>query len=130
MNGNIFIIIFGILILSNCKQKSGIEYSFVDVQINKSDYYLTLPKDIKENKVTSYTEGFYQHFIFSDNSYVIILRGGNAELELPKSDNPEIYSRYENIDRIRMVYGNVKTERKAEFDKAFDLMKKNGIKKK
>jgi len=130
MNGNIFIIIFGILILSNCKQKSGIEYSFVDVQINRSNSYLTLPIDIKENKVTSFTEGFYQHFIFSDNSYVIILKGGNAELELPKSDNPEIYSRYESIDRIRMVYGNVKTERKAEFDKAFDLMKKNGIKKK
>lgn len=130
MNIKIFILIFGILILSNCKQKSGIEYSFADVQINKSDYYLTLPKDIEENKVTSYTEGFYQHFIFSDNSYVIILRGGNAELELPKNDNPEIYSRYESIDRVRMVYGNVKTERKAEFDKAFDLMKKNGIKKK
>jgi hypothetical protein len=130
MNGNIFIIIFGILILSNCKQKNGIEYSFADVQINKSDYYLTLPTDIKENKVTDYTEGFYQHFIFSDNSYVIILKGGNAELELPKSDNPEIFSRYESIDRIRMVYGNVKKERKAEFDQAFDLMKKNGIKKK
>ena len=42
------ILILGILILTNCKQKSGIEYSFADVQVNKSDYYLTLPKDIKE----------------------------------------------------------------------------------
>jgi hypothetical protein len=29
-----------------------------------------------------------------------------------------------------MIYGNVKTERKAEFDKAFDIMKENGLKKK
>ena len=130
MNRKIFILIFGILILSNCKKKSGIEYSFADVQINTSDYYLTLPTGITKNKTDSYEEGFYQHFVYSDNSYVTILRGGNAELELPKSDNAEIHSRYESIDRIRIVYGNVKPERKAEFDKAFDLMKENGIKKK
>lgn len=130
MNRKIFILIIGILILTSCKQNSGIEYSFEDVQVNKSDYYLTLPTGIIKNQVDSYEEGFYQHFVYSDNSYVIILRGGNAELELPKSNNPKIHSRYESIDRIRMVYGNVKSERKAEFDKAFDLMKENGIKKK
>ncbi|TVZ59231.1 hypothetical protein NA63_1758 [Flavobacteriaceae bacterium MAR_2010_105] len=130
MNRKIFILIFGILILSNCKQKSGIEYSFADVQINKSDYYLTLPIGIKKNEVDNYTEGFYQHFIYSDNSYVIILRGGNATLELPENKNSETHSRKESIDGIRMVYGNVKAERKSEFDKAFDLMKENGIKKK
>jgi hypothetical protein len=130
MNRKIFILIIGILILTSCKQNSGIEYSFEDVQVNKSDYYLTLPPAIIKNQVDSYEEGFYQHFVYSDNSYVIILRGGNAELELPKSNNPKIHSRYESIDRIRMVYGNVKSERKAEFDKAFDLMKENGIKKK
>jgi hypothetical protein len=130
MNRKIFILIFGILILSNCKQKSGIEYSFADVQINKSDYYLTLPIGIKKNEVDNYTEGFYQHFIYSDNSYVIILRGGNATLELPENENSETHSRKESIDGIRMVYGNVKAERKAEFDKALDLMKENGIKKK
>ena len=130
MNRKIFILIFGILILSNCKQKSGIEYSFADFQINKSDLYLTLPIGIKKNEVDSYTEGFYQHFIYSDNSYVIILRGGNATLELPENENSETHSRKESIDGIRIVYGNVITERKAEFDKAFDLMKEHGIKKK
>ena len=130
MNRKYIILVIGFLILSSCKQKNETEYSFEDVQVNTTDYYLTLPKGIVENKVTNYTEGFYQHFIFSDNSYVIILRGGNAELELPKSDDSEIHSRAESIDGIRMIYANVKTERKAEFDKAFDLMKENGIKKK
>jgi hypothetical protein len=129
MNKKNFILIFGILILLSCKQKSGIEYSFADVQINKSDYYLTLPIGIKKNEVDIYTEGFYQHFIYPDNSYVIILRGGNAELKEPENDNSEFHSRGQSVDGIRMIYGNVKSERKAEFDKAFDLMKENGIKK-
>ena len=130
MNRNFFIFIFGIIILSSCKPKSLFEYSFVDVQINESDYYLTLPIGIIKNQVDTFEEGFYQYFIFSDNSYVILLKGGNAELELPKSDNRNIHSRYENIDRIQIVYNNVKTERRAEFDKAFDLMIENGILKK
>ncbi len=130
MNRRNFILIFGIVILSSCKPKNGNEYSFIDVQINKSEYYLTLPNGIIKNKIDFYEEGFYQHFVYPDNSYVVILRGGNAELELPKSDNPEIHSRYESIDRIRMVYGNVKTEQNEEFDKAFDIMKDKGIKKK
>ena len=129
MNRKILILIFGILILSNCKQKSGIEYSFADVQVNKSDYYLTLPIGIEKNQVDTYEEGFYQYFVYSDKSYVTILRGGNATLELPENENPEIHSRKESIDGVRMVYGNVTNERKAEFDKAFDLMKENGIKK-
>jgi hypothetical protein len=58
------------------------------------------------------------------------LRGGNATLELPENKNAETHSREQSVDGIQMVYGNVKTERKAEFDKAFDLMKENGIKKK
>jgi len=129
MNRKFFILIFGILILSNCKQKSRTEYSFAKVQINESDYYLTLPIGIKKNEVDNYTEGFYQHFIYADNSYVIILRGGNAELNEPENDNPDFHSRGQSVDGIRMIYGNVKSERKAEFDKAFDLMKENGIKK-
>ena len=129
MNIKNLILIFGILILSNCKQKRGIEYSFADVQVNKSDYYLTLPIGIEKNQVDTYEEGFYQYFVYSDKSYVTILRGGNATLELPENENPEIHSRKENIDGVRMVYGNVTSERKAEFDKAFDLMKENGIKK-
>ena len=58
------------------------------------------------------------------------MRGGNATLELPENENTETHSREQSVDRIRMIYGNVKTERKAEFDKAFDLMKENGLKKK
>ena len=130
MNKKIITLIIGILILSNCKPKSGLEYSFEDVQINTSDYYLTLPTGIIKNKVDSYEEGFYQHFVYSDHSYVIILRGGSAELELPKNEKPGIHSRRQNVDRLIMVYGNVKTERKAEFDKAFDIMKEKGLKKK
>ena len=126
----LIILIFGTLILSSCALKNGIEYPFTDVQINQSPYYLTLPIGIKENKVETYTEGFYQHFIYSDNSYVVILRGGNAELNQPKNADPEIHSRKQTVDRVRMIYGNVKPDRKAEFDKAFDLMKENGLKKK
>jgi hypothetical protein len=91
---------------------------------------LTLPTGIKKNEINTYEEGFYQHFIYSDNSYVVILRGGNAGLNEPKNDNPKLHSREQSVDRIRMIYGNVKTERKAGFDKAFDLIKQKGIKKK
>ena len=129
MNTKNLILIFGIIILVNCKPKSEIEYSFAEVQVYKSDYYLTLPSGIKKNNVNTYTEGFYQDFVYSDNSYVIILRGGNAGLELDENDSPEFHSRVQSVDGIRMLYGNVKSERKAEFDKAFDLMKENGIKK-
>jgi hypothetical protein len=130
MNRKIFILIFGILTLSNCELKSNIEYSFEDVQVRESDHYLTLPSGIIINEVNTYEEGFYQHFIYSDNSYVIILKGGNAELDLPENANSGIHSRRQYVDRVIMVYGNVKTERKVEFDKAFDIMKLNGIKKK
>ena len=130
MNRKTLILLFGISILTNCKQESRIEYSFTDVEINKSDYYLTLPIGIEKNDVHNFTEGFYQHFIYSDDSYVVILRGGNAVLDVPKNVNSEIHSRGQSVGRIRMIYGNVKSERKAEFDEAFDLMKKNGLKKK
>lgn len=130
MNRKTQILILGILILSNCKQKGEIEYSFDDVQVNKSEYYLTLPIGIKKNEVNTYEDGFYQHFIYPDNSYVIILRGGNAELNVPKNDNPEMHFRAQSVDRIQMIYGNVQTERKAEFDKAFDIMKQKGLKRK
>ena len=130
MNKKYLILIFGILILLSCKLKSGIENSFVDVQINNSDYYLTLPIGIEKNQIDSYEEGFYQYFVYSDQSFVTILKGGNATLELPENENSETHSRKESIDGIRMIYGNVTSERKAEFDKAFDLMKETGIKKK
>jgi len=130
MNKKYLILIFGILILLSCKLKSGIEYSFADVQINNSDYYLTLPIGIEKNQIDSYEEGFYQYFVYPDKSYVAIMKGGNATLELPENGNSAIHSRKESIDGIRMIYGNVTSERKAEFDKAFDLMKENGIKKK
>jgi hypothetical protein len=130
MNKKIFILLLGFLILSGYNQKSENECSLVEVQINETNYYLTLPTGIKKNEVTTYEEGFYQQFTYTDNSFVVILRGGNAELDEPKSDNPKIYSRKQRVDRIIMVYGNVKPERKAEFDKAFDLMKENGILKK
>ena len=130
MNKKYLILILGILILLSCKLKSGIENSFVDVQINNSDYYLTLPIGIEKNQIDSYEEGFYQYFVYSDQSFVTILKGGNATLELPENENSETHSRKESIDGIRMIYGNVTSERKAEFDKAFDLMKETGIKKK
>jgi hypothetical protein len=130
MNRKIIILIIGILILSNCKEKNGIEYSFADVQINNSDLYLTLPTGILKNEVEDYTEGIYQNFIYSDNSFVIISTSGFGTIKITENQNSEYHNRKENIDGIQIVYDNVKSERKAEFDKAFDLMKKNGIKKK
>jgi hypothetical protein len=130
MKTKIIIIIIGISILFGFKQQKENKYKLIDVQINKSESYLTLPKGIKINKVTELTEGFYQIFFYSDHSSVIILKGENTILELPTNDNPNAFARKEIIDGIQMVYGNVMTKRKAEFDKAFDLMKKNGIMKK
>ncbi|RBW57137.1 hypothetical protein DS884_11160 [Tenacibaculum sp. E3R01] len=130
MNRKIFILILGILILSSCKQKSGIEYSFADVQIKKTDYYLTLPIGIEKNEVEDYTEGIFQNFIYSDKSFVIISTSGFGQIKSPENEYPEFHWRKEKIDGIQITYGNVKTERKAEFDKAFDLMKENRIKKK
>jgi len=130
MNRKIFILIFGILILSNCKQKNGIEYSFADVQIKETDYYLTLPIGIEKNEVEDYTEGIFQNLIYSDKSFVIISTSGFGQIKSPENEYPEFHWRKEKIDGIQIAYGNVKTERKAEFDKAFDLMIENGIKKK
>ncbi|MFD1096127.1 hypothetical protein [Salegentibacter chungangensis] len=126
----ISVLILSIFIITSCKNGDQQEFSLEDVQINETNDYLQLPAGIIENKVKLYEEGFTQHFIYPDSSYVIILKGENAELALPKTDNPDIFSKKENIEKFQIIYGNVKSSRKDEFDFAFKRMKKNGIKKK
>lgn len=130
MNKKVFILIFGILIFSNCKEKTGIEYSFENVQISTSELYLTLPTGIVKNEVEDFTEGIYQQYIYSDKSLVLISTNGMGQITLPEKQYPGFHWRKEKIDGIQVAYVNVKSERKAEFDKAFDLMIENGIKKK
>ncbi|WP_147239402.1 hypothetical protein [Tenacibaculum sp. E3R01] len=91
---------------------------------------MTLPIGIEKNEVEDYTEGIFQNFIYSDKSFVIISTSGFGQIKSPENEYPEFHWRKEKIDGIQITYGNVKTERKAEFDKAFDLMKENRIKKK
>lgn len=131
MKKKIFILIIGILILSNCKPKSEIKYSFEDVKIDSTQIYLKLPTGIIKNKVEDFTEGIFQQFIYFDKSLVIISTSGMGQINLTEKDsNPNTHWRLEIIDGIQIAYWNVKSERKAEFDKAFDLMKENGLEKK
>jgi len=126
MNRKIFILIFGFLILLNCKQKR--EISLADVQIGNSQHYLTLPTGIVRNHIEDYTEGIYQDFYYSDNCVVIVSTSGFGQVTLPEENRIGFYDRKEVINGIQIAYINVEAERKAEFDKAFDLMKENGIK--
>ena len=89
MKIRILLYIIGSLILFSCGEKNGQETSFDDLQINKSDQFLALPAGVIENKVTTYEEGFTQHFIYKENSYVIILQGGNAELAVPNNSKSD-----------------------------------------
>ena len=129
MKLKVIIYICSIFLLWSCGQKNGSGYSFQDVQISTSDNYLVLPSGFVTDEVNSYEEGFTQHFIYSDSSYVIILKGSNADLAVPGGQNTDNYSREQNVEGIQMLYGNVRADRKAEFDQAFDLMKKNRLKK-
>ncbi|HET8737368.1 MAG TPA: hypothetical protein VFM69_12290 [Pricia sp.] len=130
MKINLFLYVIGFFVLLSCGEKNGQETSFEKFQINNSDQYLTLPAGVIENEVTTYEEGFTQHFIYENNSYVILLRGGNAELATPNGSKPERFSREEKINGFHLMYGNVTTERKLEFDQAFDQMKENGLERK
>ena len=130
MYRKVFILLFGFLILFNCKEKMEREYYLGEVQISSFNLYLTLPKGIVKNEIEDFTEGIFQQFIYSDKSLVIVSTNGWGQIELPKKEKAGLHFRKERIDGIEVAYMNVKSERKEEFDKALDFMLDKGIKKK
>ncbi len=106
-----------------------INLDFEDVQIVDFNLYLTLPKGIERNTTEDFTEGIAQQFFYKDGSSVVLTTSPMGGLTLPENELEGYNFRLERIDRITFMYA-VRNSRKAEFDKAFDFMKKNGLKKK
>lgn len=72
----------------------------------------------------NYEEGFLYSIVYWDGSYISILCGANAEIDLNKQKNANLYSRTEHVKGLKIIYENVTGERLYIFNEAFDLLSK------
>lgn len=68
--------------------------------------------------------GFVEFIQYPDSSYVTILCAHQTEINPDFDITKGLHSRSEKINGTTIIYNNVNGERKAEFDAAFELMKK------
>jgi hypothetical protein len=73
-----------------------------------------------------YEEGYYLTLIYPDKSYIFLLCGGNAVLNLPKKRKKNRYYRRESVHGCcPLIYAEVTPEQLPVFERAFDeLMSK------
>jgi len=68
--------------------------------------------------------GFVEFIQYPDSSYVTILCAHQTEINPDFEITKDLHSRSEKINGTTIIYNNVNGERKAEFDAAFESMKK------
>ncbi len=85
---------------------------------------LFLPVGYIKGKREYYEEGFYESYSYADNSVIVLLCGGNAELNFSKLSTADSYTRKEVIAGHTIMYEHVSKKRKQAFDIAFDKMMK------
>ncbi len=88
---------------------------------------IEIPSGIHKIQKDSYEEGFILLIAYADTSYISILCGGNATLNIKAARMKNLYARKEIIEGRQIIYENVPVERKAIFDLAFDRLKENGL---
>ncbi|MFK5983622.1 MAG: hypothetical protein QM499_11965 [Flavobacteriaceae bacterium] len=126
MNRIIYTLIIGIIFLGSCRdeKKSEIllDHTIVTDCLGKP-LKLYLPKGFGiPDRVEDYT-GFFQTYIYSDKSCLTIMCDSTSELGISKAIKENVFAREEKFNGFSMIYWNVKAERKAEFDLAFEKMK-------
>lgn len=82
-----------------------------------------VPKGYAKPKYHWYEEGYYLVLSYPDNSYISILCGGNAVLDLPRKRKKDLHYRLESIQGCcPIIYGGVTSENLLVFDQAFDAL--------
>ena len=84
---------------------------------------LMLPKGWKIPDRLEIEEGFIQTYSYPDKSYLSILCG-DAEFHKQEIVKENEFAREEKYNGFSIIYGNVKSNRKEEFDAALNLIKK------
>jgi hypothetical protein len=69
----------------------------------------------------SYEEGYLYSIVYSDSSYIIILCGSNADLDI-NNKTINLYNRKEKVQGHTIIYEGVKKSRLSIFNHAFDLI--------
>ena len=121
---------YGVLILmvvlTSCNQlleeNTFEEYSLEDC-FGKSKSLL-LPKGWFRDKSHHNGHGYIQLIQYPDSSYIMINCAHTTEIHPNKLLEPGFHSRIEVIDGISILYNNVPTRNKPEFDRSFELIKK------
>lgn len=85
---------------------------------------LLLPKGWLRDKSHYNGHGYLQLIQYPDSSYIMINCAHTTEIQPSKLLQPGFHSRIEVIDGISILYSNVPTRNKPEFDRSFELMKK------
>jgi len=122
----IYFLIFILLLVSSCKNEKEsniiLDETIIMNCFGKS-LKLYLPKGFGiPDRVEEYT-GFFQTYTYPDKSALSIMCDSTSVLEISKDIEYRGFTREEKINDISFIYWNVTTERKAEFDFAFDKMK-------
>jgi hypothetical protein len=80
---------------------------------------LKIPEGYIWTDTSRYVEGHIVTVIYPDSSYISILCGANAELNLPSEQIKELYYRKKKFKGITILYQRVTPIRKKTFDKFF-----------
>ena len=115
-----------LLFISSCKNEKKTNIIIDETIITNclgKPLKLYLPKGYEiPDRVENYT-GFFQTYTYPDKSAISVMCDSTSSLEISKSIVYLGFTREERINDISLIYWNVTTERKAEFDFAFDKMK-------
>lgn len=79
-----------------------------------------IPSDYVKTDTLQYMEGFIKTFTYADKSYISVLCGANANLELSE-DSANLHSRKIEVEGFQITYGQVPQARHSLFNRAFDL---------
>ena len=88
---------------------------------------IDIPSGIFKIQKDSYEEGFILLILYTDASYISILCGGNASLNIKTVGKENLFNRKEIIDGRQIIYENVPIGRRKIFDLAFDRLVESGL---
>jgi len=119
-----YLIIFSFL---SCKKEKSLDTNLSETVVsdcNDKSIKIILPKGWKTPDRYDDGTGFIQTYIYPDSSYVTIMCDKFGELKKQSVVKENEYAREEKFDGFSAIYGNVKKNRKAVFDLAFEEMNK------
>lgn len=99
--------------------------SLVSIKLQCIDSLVVkVPNGQFHSSFDSYEEGYLYSVVYDDSSFITILCGANAELNL-NTKKQNLYSRKEKVNGVTLIYENVQKVRLKIFNQAFDLILAN-----